>query len=56
MNFNDFKLRFGSLDIHINVNRNEERRRELNRKKFEQERRIREINETRSQVKSQSIF
>ncbi len=52
MSLNDFKLRIGSLDIHINVNRNEARQRERIRKNFEQDHRIREVQESRNRMKS----
>lgn len=55
MSLNDFKLRIGSTDIHINVNRNEDRHRERIRKNFEQDKRIREIQEYRNQIKHNSI-
>ncbi len=56
MSLNDFKLRFGSLDIRININRNEERRREKIRKNFEQDGRIRDMQESRNKIKSTSIL
>lgn len=56
MSLNDFKIRFGSLDIRININRNEARRREQIRKNFEQDGRIREMQENRNRIKSSSLF
>lgn len=56
MSLNDFKLRFGSLDIRIHINRNESRRREQIRKNFEQDHRIREMQESRNRIKIDSIL
>lgn len=56
MSLNDFKLRLGSLDIRININRNETRRREQIRKNFEQDSRIREMQDTRNRIKDSSLF
>lgn len=56
MSLNDFKLRFGSFDIRIHVNRNEARRREQIRKNFEQDSRIRQMQENRNRIKDSALF
>lgn len=43
MSLGNFKLRIGNFDIRINMNRNEERRRESIRRNFEQDKKIREM-------------
>jgi len=43
MSFNDFKIRLGNLDIKVNINRNEVRRREQIKKNFDQDKCVREM-------------